>query len=203
MVHIPATIHHIQLILRLKVCYLLYMCCMTVILRMQLVCSVPDWMESTLPGLVALFAAFPVQVEDVVCEALKASSPSSTISNIPEQQLMKIFCLSAFTVMLGRCCRGWGKDEVVANQLRGQADGCSGCFLPQEGSSTKVPTVTQLVRGRTQQPVQGQCRPKTAHRSMTGGRLDLGSFLIGVEITARDLDPDRMAGVFGPLTNGW
>lgn len=138
-----------------------------------------------------------------MCAALKASIPDGSISNIPARRLMKIFCLSAFTVMLGRCCKGWGKDELVANQLRGQADGCSGCFLPQEGSSTKVPTVTQLVRGITQQPVEGQCRPKTAHRSMTGGKLDLGSFLIGVEISARDLDPERMAGVFGPLTNGW
>lgn len=151
------------------------------------------------------FVAFSVQVEDEVCVALRASVPGGSISSIPAQHLTKIFCLSAFTVMLGRCCRGWGKDEKVANQLRGQADGCSGCFQPQEGTSTKVPAVTHLVQSTTQQSVEGriQCRPKTAFRSMTGGKLDLGSFLIGVELSGRDLDPERMAGVFGPFTNGW
>ena len=93
----------------------------------------------------------------------------------------------------------------MANQLRGQADGCSGCFQSQESSSTKVPTVTHNMRGITQESEgeRVQHRPKTAHRSMAGGKLDLGSFLIGVEVSGRDLDPERMAGVFGPFTNGW
>ena len=140
-----------------------------------------------------------------MCATLRGSVPGSSIASIPEQHLVQIFCLSAFTLMLGRCCRGWGKDEKVANQLRGQADGCSGCFQNQEGSSTRVPAVTHNVRGVTQQSAEGraQHRPKTAHRSMAGGKLDLGSFLIGVEVSGRDLDPERMAGVFGPFTNGW
>ena len=146
-----------------------------------------------------------LQVEDEVCAALKTSVPGSSIASIPEQQLMKVFCLSAFTIVLGRCCRGWGKNEKVADRLRGQADGCSGCFQAQDVSSTKVLAAAHNVWGTAQQSVERriQHRPKTAHRSIAGGKLDLGSFLIGVEVSGRDLDPERMAGVFGPFTNGW
>lgn len=35
-----------------------------------------------------------------------------------------------------------------------------------------------------------------------GARLDVGSFLIGVEVSLRDCEPDMAQGLFGPLTNG-
>ena len=36
----------------------------------------------------------------------------------------------------------------------------------------------------------------------TGGQLDVGSFLIGVEVSLRQHAPALTQGLFGPLTNG-
>ena len=43
---------------------------------------------------------------------------------------------------------------------------------------------------------------RRARRVAIGGRLDLGSFLVGVEVSLRDSSPQMTAGLFGPLTNG-
>ena len=39
-------------------------------------------------------------------------------------------------------------------------------------------------------------------KATIGGKLDLGSFLIGVDISLRDEDPNMTQGLFAPLSNG-
>ena len=87
----------------------------------------------------------------------------------------------------------------MVHRLRGQADGCSGFF---NLSKTNVgPDSSKQVSGGPLQNSTLRPRVKTA-KPTNRGKLDLGSFLIGIELSMRDIDPENMEGLFGPLTNG-
>lgn len=123
--------------------------------------------------------------------------PESYLGNIGNDNLLLLLCLSVYTVLLGRCCRGWGCGQDAAPQ-------------PQEGASNPLgrpPNPTggplggqdNLEHTTTASSDGGQVQD--GKRPAMRGQLDLGTFLIGVDVSLRDLFPDLMVGVLGPLTN--
>lgn len=129
-------------------------------------------------------------------------------------------CFSAYVLMLGRCCRGWGVEKSVTKRSTGSskvtlstviADSArptQKCPAPDPLRSYKTTTdEVRTVRPRNavtiphSQPTQGGGVRVTRQEKMRPG-LDLGSFLIGVEVSLRDSEPDMTQGLFGPLSNG-
>lgn len=60
----------------------------------------------------------------------------------------------------------------------------------------------QNQREQHQQPVMGEGQSPKLRGDRKGTRLDAGSFLIGVEVSLRNSEPNMTEGLFGPLTNG-
>ena len=156
------------------------------------------------------------QVEEVVCSNFRMSLPEEHLTCIKEEEVLSMMCFGAFVLMLGKCCRGWGSDEQRA---RGRGDGASDSVLHENstkaGLTPATPQSTKPKKRFISDPLQqykmdSRC-PRTivvpssplrrASRAMVGGRLDLGSFLIGVEVSLRDCIPRETVGLFGPLTN--
>ena len=176
-----------------------------------------------------------VQVEEAVCESFRRALPEECLANIESEETLSLLCLGAFVLMLGRCCRGWGSEEVSDRERgggererrdggrmeRGRGDGASRSKLLEESSKMLGPVLpdVQKVKRYIQDPLQpykhrGGREPctivvpgsprntKAARKVAMGAQLDLGSFLIGVEVSLRDCEPKKTAGLFGPLTNG-
>lgn len=130
-------------------------------------------------------------------------------------------CFSAYVLMLGRCCRGWGVEKGVTKRNANP---------PHMEESSKVTTSTVIAEPQKLSPkhpvsdplrkykmredevhtrprhtiTMPSCEPVqggTRQEKMRPG-LDLGSFLIGVEMSLRDSEPDMTQGLFGPLSNG-
>ena len=129
--------------------------------------------------------------------------PEEHLTKIKKEEVLSLMCLGAFVLLLGKCCRGWGADE------RGRGEGTS------ESVHNIIPPIMNPKQRFTADPLQEYktetCRrnPRTIvvpssslRRASRGGRLDLGSFLIGVEVSLRDCIPRETVGLFGPLTNG-
>ena len=147
---------------------------------------------------------FALQVEEMVCATFRRSLPEEHLTSIKEEEVLSLMCLGAFMLLLGKCCRGWGADE------RGRGEGTSGSI------HNIIPPIMTHKQHFTSDPLQEYktetCRPRTPRtivvpssslrRASRGGRLDLGSFLIGVEVSLRDCIPRETVGLFGPLTNG-
>ena len=119
--------------------------------------------------------------------------------------------------------RGGGERErrVGGRMERGRGDGASWSKLLEESSKMLGPVFPDVQKAKryVQDPLQsyklrGVQEPhtivvpgspqntKAARKVAMGAQLDLGSFLIGVEVSLRDCEPKKTAGLFGPLTNG-
>ncbi len=62
---------------------------------------------------------------------------------------------------------------------------------------------SQQQQQQQQQPIAlGEGHSPQLRGGRKGARLDVGSFLIGVEVSLRDFEPEMTEGIFGPLTNG-
>lgn len=138
-----------------------------------------------------------------MCTAFRMALPEEHLTRIKKEEVLSLMCLGAFVLLLGKCCRGWGADE------RGRGEGASGSV------HNIIPPIMNPKQRFTADPLQEykteSCRrnPRTIvvpssslRRASRGGRLDLGSFLIGVEVSLRDCIPRETVGLFGPLTNG-
>ena len=113
--------------------------------------------------------------------------------------------------MLGRCCRGWGVEKGVprrnGNPVHNEI--ISEVQRPSQKPSRVSDPLRQYKRMVDETRPTGTvtipgCRPlqgETRQEKMRPG-LDLGSFLIGVEISLRDSEPNMTQGLFGPLSNG-
>ncbi len=124
-----------------------------------------------------------------------------------------MMCLGAFVLMLGRCCRGWGtKERVTRERGDGASESKLNCVSAAVSSIPELPrTQHPLVNDPLQQYSSDIVRkeamaPNSPGRRMTrktmmGERLDLGSFLLGVDVSLRDCSPRMTQGLFGPLTN--
>lgn len=157
-----------------------------------------------------------VQVEEVVCSSFRMSLPEEHLTCVKEEEVLSLMCLGAFVLMLGKCCRGWGSDE---RREKGRSDGASESVLHENSSKVGLTPATPLdtkpkkrfISDPLQQYKMDPRYPRTivvpssplrrANRAAVGGRLDLGSFLIGVEVSLRDHIPLETEGLFGPLTN--
>ena len=163
-----------------------------------------------------------------MCETFRRTLPEECLANIESEETLSLLCLGAFALMLGRCCRGWGDEGGMDRERgdrrrteRGRGDGSSRSKLLEESSKMLGPVLpgAQKVKRYTQDPLQSykvrnSLEPRTivvpgspkdakaARRAAMGAQLDLGSFLIGVEVSLRDCEPKKTMGLFGPLTNG-
>ena len=96
--------------------------------------------------------------------------------------------LCLYSVLLGRCCRGWGGGEAEGNILR---------------RSGHEPTPEDPLSKYNQETGQSGSvvRMKERLEKRRGFKLDVGSFLIGVNVSLRQIASEKTQGLFGPLTN--
>ena len=113
---------------------------------------------------------------------------------VGQEDLLSLVCLGVYVLLLGRCCRGWGEE--------GREGGCEG-----EGERGRIRDPLQHYHPRRPQhpppaAVVPGFPPQRVRRGRMAGRLDLGSFLVGLEISLRQSHPRQTRGLFGPLTSG-
>ena len=157
------------------------------------------------------------QIEEAVCDQFKQSLPEQYLHLLKEEETLSLLCLGAFALMLGKCCRGWGLE---------QGGGASETPLTDDSKADFTTVISETVKQRQQHfprdPLQrykmaGSSRahqPVVVHtqsspgeirhdkRGSITGRLDLGSFLIGVDVSLRHSESQQTQGLFGPLSNG-
>ena len=162
---------------------------------------------------------FPYQIEEQVCDSFKQSLPEEYLSCLKEEELLRLMCLGAFVLMLGKCCRGWGVEEGPTKG--GVEDASRTIIRDSRVDFTAVATDPAKQRHHfPHDPLQKYKMPATRvpkpvvftetspgavrheKRGAITGKLDLGSFLIGVDVSLRHSDPQQSRGLFGPLTNG-
>ena len=156
------------------------------------------------------------------------SFPEEHLGQVEQEDLLSLFALGTYVLLLGKCCRGWGTEDSLSGK---PGDGGSGrgekrattdwSQLHDESFTTPVmadpPKPPRLVHApdplqkyksvaesRRQQTVVVPygSPPRGVRKANIGDKLDLGSFLIGVDISLRDEDPNMTQGLFAPLSNG-
>lgn len=164
-----------------------------------------------------------------MCECFQRLLPESCQSSIQSHDQFRLFALGTYLLLLGKCCRGWGmerqvgmardrptgtaRERIVGSSTRRRiAESASRTIAdsaPRYDYSKQVfadPLHQQfgLSGGTTRvQPIAvGEGHSPKMRGDRRGARLDVGSFLIGVEVSLRDSEPSITEGVFGPLTNG-
>lgn len=133
---------------------------------------------------------------------------------VKEEELLCLMCLGAYVLLLGRCCRGWGAEEAATGGRRERGaeprptpDMTEKRTLSSQAQGGQRPVRDPLqqykvVRGSEAAIVVPGSPARRKSRATMGGKLDLGSFLIGVEVSLRHSHPKMTQGLFGPLTNG-
>ena len=104
-------------------------------------------------------------------------------------------------VLLGRCCRGWGCSQDTG--LEGASKHRDGASNPL-GETSEPLSLSNPAEGAVGQASAGVGNNGVqpgGKRTAMRGQLDLGTFLVGVDVSLRDLFPDLTVGLFGPLTN--
>ena len=158
------------------------------------------------------------QIEEAVCDKFKQSLPEQYLHLLKEEETLSLLCLGAFALMLGKCCRGWG--------MKVQGSGASETLLTDDSRADVTTVVSETVKQRQQHfphdPLQrykiaGSSRAhkpvvvltqrspgaiRHDNRGSITGHLDLGSFLIGLDVSLRHSEPQQTQGLFGPLSNG-
>ena len=162
---------------------------------------------------------FHDQVEEDVCRVFCQSFPEEHLSQVKQEELLGLFALGTYVLLLGKCCRGWGAEDSLA---KATSDGNrEGNTLQSEDFAAPViadppkplrqvhaPDPLQkykrVAESRRQQAMvvpQGS-PPRGVRKATIGRKLDLGSFLIGVDTSLRDENPNMTQGLFAPLSNG-
>ena len=140
------------------------------------------------------------------------------MGHIKQEELLSLFCFGTYVLLLGKCCRGWGAED---NSIKDRGGKAGGRLLHNE--SFKAPVIAEPPKQQRQMhapdPLQkykttGESRrqqtivvphgspPRGTRKATIGGKLDLGSFLIGVDISLREEEPNMTQGLFAPLSNG-
>ena len=118
--------------------------------------------------------------------------PEEYLTKIDRKELLGLMCLGAYVLLLGKCCRGWGI-----------GDKCTVSKGLDETPDIPGPIPDPLLK---YQQIGARHSPVISHeegsRKRGGRRLDVGSFLIGVEVSIRQMAPELTQGLFGPLSNG-
>ena len=166
---------------------------------------------------------FNLQVEEDVCKVFHQSFPEDCFGRIKQEELLRLFSLGTYVLLLGKCCRGWGADELlvgnekkrgeasITSQLQNESSGAAVIAKPSTSTPQRQPNAPDPLQkyksageSRRQQTiiVPYGSPERGMRRATVGGKLDLGSFLIGIDISLRDEDPNMTQGLFAPLTNG-
>ena len=150
------------------------------------------------------------------------SFPEEQLGRIKQEELLSLFSLGTYVLLLGKCCRGWGADDTSDGGKRTRGNVGSKTELHDESFRAPViaePPSTPQRQVHAPDPLQkyksvGESRrqrtivvphgsPARGVRKATiGGKLDLGSFLIGVDVSLREEEPSMTQGLFAPLSNG-
>lgn len=151
-----------------------------------------------------------IQFSEEVCAAVRMAFPDDHYTRVREEELLCLVSLGTYVLLLGKCCRGWGEEEVGG---RGRGDGKP--LTDCNSDSPVVMAASRMVRDPLHQyklngaprqavvvPAAQESSPRRARRARMAGRLDLGSFLVGIEVSLRHSHPRVSQGLFGPLSNG-
>ena len=147
------------------------------------------------------------QIEDEICEQFKLLLPEHCQSSILPEDQFKLFTLGTYILLLAKCCRGWGTERRTWERpigssvhRKGQGSAAHYQVFPDPLQKYKTPG---RGRGVSIQPIAvGEGHSPKLRGDRRGMRLDSGSFLVGVEVSLRDCEPDMTEGLFGPLTQG-
>lgn len=146
-----------------------------------------------------------------MCAAFRMAFPDEHQTSVKEEELLCLVCLGTYVLLVGKCCRGWGEEEGGGRGRR-ETDHSPPVLA---GSRTVGDPLHQYKMDRVHRsheplktaavviPAAQGPSPRRTRRATMAGRLDLGSFLIGVEVSLRHSHPRISQGLFGPLTNGW
>ena len=130
------------------------------------------------------------KVEEEVGAEFQQSFPEEYLTQVEKRELLGLLCLGAYVLLLGKCCRGWGTGERTTRGRTEENEG-GGHFFSKD-------PLKEYQQGAEDSPQAVRLRLDRK----TGGQLDVGSFLIGVEVSLRQHAPALTQGLFGPLTNG-
>ena len=150
------------------------------------------------------------------------SFPEEHLGQVKQEELLGLFALGTYVLLLGKCCRGWGTEDLPSKSVSSGEGGQNRSQLHNESFTTPVianPPNMPVRLVHASDPLQkyksaAECRrqqtvivpygspPRGVRKANIGGKLDLGSFLIGVDISLRDEDPNMTQGLFAPLSNG-
>ena len=120
------------------------------------------------------------------------SVPEECLMKIEKRELLGLLCLGAYVLLLGKCCRGWGSND---KSTRLKMEGREG-----ERQVYGEDPLKDYHQGMEDSPNTARNRLRMERRG--GGLLDVGSFLLGVEVSMRQQAPALTQGLFGPLSNG-
>jgi hypothetical protein len=142
-----------------------------------------------------------IKFEEEVFVRLRESLLEETQGQgVRREDLLNLACLGSYVLLLGRCCRGWGEEE------RKEREGEKTSPHPPS-LATRDPLQRYKAGGgppavRVPAPEPSTSPHQSSRRARMGGRLDLGSFLVGLEVSLRQTNPRHTQGLFGPLTYG-
>ena len=112
--------------------------------------------------------------------------PEEQLAKMGQRELLAAMCFSAYVLLLGVCCKGWGTS--------------AGRTERRKPSQVNLVMPDPLQRYQEQDDI-GKTQPVVQAGSRKAGRqLDVGSFLVGVELSLRQLAPEITQGLLGPLT---
>lgn len=137
------------------------------------------------------------QLHDEITEAYQENLPQECWKQLPADDLLYLFTLGVFVVVMGHCCRGWdgNRKQQQQNSL------LSATHLAVDRGGTG-----SWVNSANFSSTRALDRPGTVrvHSNNQRGNAPPGAgyFIVGVQLSLRDLSPSQLLPVFGPLTNG-
>ena len=171
-----------------------------------------------------------MQIEEDVCRVFHQSFPEEDLDQVKQEELLGLFALGTYVLLLGKCCRGWGTDDSLSKpsdsagrkEERGGIETNLRSLLhndsfasPEMADAPRPPRLRvhapdplqkykSIAESRRQQTIVVPCGSplRGVRKANIGGKLDLGSFLIGVDVSLREEDPNMTQGLFAPLSNG-
>ena len=121
------------------------------------------------------------------------SVPEECLLKIEKRELLGLLCLGAYVLILGKCCRGWKSGDRNTCVRIEEREGAGAVQVYGEDP------LRDYHQGMEDSP---QTMRNRLHMERRSGLLDVGSFLIGVEVSLRQQAPALTQGLFGPLSNG-
>ena len=138
-----------------------------------------------------------IKVPDNVGFNFLQSLPIEYSAKIEQKELLSLMCLGVYVLTLGVCSKGWGLGDVTArHNYHGTGE--------DTATNVQIPAPDPLLKYN-----KGDIRLSQVLNDGSSGRrrsdsrrhMDIGSFLIGVDVSIRQLAPELTQGLFGPISN--